>query len=416
MNVILFVCLMFASGFIQAQETVILKAKDIKSLIETRNERVSGKAYQVSAMEYRQGFLKRSFMPSLKVYGAQERFELGDTYRRTQPTYGAEVSVNVFNGMKDSLYDDVVDKRKERMETEKRVTVYQEIIKAKEIYWNLVFLENTLGVLSEVQEINSKNLKSAQTRIRAGVTTSADRFEFEIKDTEIKRGIDQINMQRKILERELITLLGYPEGSSVKIADKLEHLEGMESVGSHTEAQHQFLAKPSLVQAEENQLAAKMQARSWWPRVDAYAAQNQYNVRNGNVFDRQEGRDRVLGLRLTMNLFDFTSGNREASALRQEAEGSRAEAKYLSKQIENEAHSEIASLDFLHKQLHDAEENIKRAQGYFKVTMGEYSRGVKNSPDVMGSVDKLFEVKTKYFEILRDFYITRDHLRTKSEI
>ncbi len=416
MSVFLFAIVAVFSSSVLAQETVVLKVTDLKALVETRNERVTGKAYQVSAMEYRKGYLKRSFLPSLKVYGAQERFQLGDSYRRTQPTYGAEVSVNIFNGMRDSLYDDVVDKRKERIETEKRVTAYQEIIKAKEIYWNLVYLENAMSVLGEIQQINSKNLSSAQRRIRAGVTTSADRYEFEIKATEIQRGMDHVLMQKKILERELISLIGYTEGSVIKVADKLEHVEGMEAIGDHSEAQHRFLAQPSLVQSEENQIAAKIQSRSWWPRVDAYAAQNQYNVRLGNVFNEQEGKETVFGVKMTMNLFDFTSGNREASALKAEAEGSKAEAKYLVKQMENEAHSEIATLDYLHKQIHDAEDNIARAVGYYKVTMAEYSRGVKNSPDVLGSVEKLFEVKTKYYEILRDFYITRDHLRTKREI
>ena len=416
MKMFLFLTVSLSSFTAIGQETVTLRANDIKNLVETKNERVSGKEHQVAAMEHRQGYLKRSFLPSLKVYGAQERFQLGDSYRRTQPTYGAELSVNLFNGTKDKLYDDVVDKQKERVGSEKRVTLYQEIIKAKEIYWNLVYLSNAKVVLEEVQQINLKNLKSSQSRIKAGVTTTADRYEFEIKDTEIKRGVDQLQMQQSALERELISLLGYPDGSKVNLADKLEHFDKMEVFGGHSEIQHHFLAKPSLIQAEENQLSAKMQARSWWPKVDAYIAQNQYNVRSGNNFDRQEGKETVAGVRLTMNLFDFTSGNREAAALKAEAEGSKSEAKYLYRQIENEAHSEIASLDFLHRQLHDAEENVKRAQGYYKMTMSEYSRGVKNSPDVIGSVDKLFEVKTKYYEILRDFYITRDHLRTKSEI
>lgn len=415
MRIALFLYLALYGWNCMAEDVVTLKASDIKNLIESRNERVSSKSFQVSAMEYRQGFLKRSFFPSLKIYGAQEHFEL-NSYRRTQPTYGAEVSVNLFNGTKDSLQNDVIDKRKERMETEKRVTVYQEIIKAKEIYWNLVFLGDSLKVLQQIQEINAANLKSAQRRIRAGLTTSADNYEFEIKDTEIKRSIDQINMQKRILEKELAVLIGSPENASLKIVDKFEHTDGMEFVGTHTENQHLFLAKPSLVQAEENKLAAKIQARSWWPKVDAYAAQNKYNVRLGNVFDRQEGKESVVGVRLSMNLFDFTSGNREASALEAEAEGSKADANYLERQIENEAHAEIASLDFLHRQLHDAEENINRAEGYYKVTMQEYSRGVKNSPDVLGSVDKLLEIKTKYIEILRDFYVTRDHLRTKTEI
>lgn len=251
--------LMFFSA--SAEQTIALKSTEIRSLIESRNERVSSKAHQVSAMERRQGYLVRSFLPSLKLYSAQERFELGNNFRRTQPTYGAEVSVNLFNGTKDSLYSDVVHKRKERIETEKRVTTYEEVIKAKELYWNLVFIDKAKKVLNEILTVNSNNLKSAQQRIRAGVTTSADRFAFEIKATEVQRGLAHLDMQKKILEREIVSLLGYPEQTQIQAVDSLEHKEGMENFGNHTELQHQFLAKPSLVQAEENHLAAKIQSR-----------------------------------------------------------------------------------------------------------------------------------------------------------
>jgi outer membrane protein TolC len=412
----LFLTLFLMPAQAQAQGTLRLKGSDIKTIVENRNDRVISRTHQISAMQSRKGFLKRSFLPSLKLYGAHERFQLGNNYTRTQPTYGAELSVNLFNGTKDKLYDDVINKRKDRIGSEKRVTLYQEIIKAKETYWNLIYLDSALKVFNEIQSINSNNLKSVERRMRAGTTTSADRYEFQIKDTEIKRGKDEILMQKKILERELLLILGYDQGVTLALTDKLEHLDRMEDIGQHSEKQHKFLAQPSLIQAEENQISAKIQARSWWPKVDAFVAYNQYNVRNGNVFEAQEGKEAVMGLRASMNLFDFTSGNREAQALKSEAESSKSEANYLTQQIENEAHSEIASLDFFHNQIHEAEENIKRAEGYFKLTLSEYSRGVKNSPDVLGSVDKLFEVKTKYLEILRDFYVTREHLTTKNEI
>jgi outer membrane protein len=412
----LLLIIFFWAQYALGEDSLNLSTKDIKTFVETRNERVASKEFQTHAMSYRQGFLKRSFLPSLKIRAAQERFQLGDNYRRTQPDYGAEVSVNLFNGTKDSLHNEIINKKKERIGSEKRITLYEEIVKAKEIYWTLVYLNRALETLGEIKEINSANLKSAQRRIRSGVTTSADRYEFEIKNIELKRTIDQVNLQRKKLEREILNLLGYDDVKKLVLTDKMDHFEGMEKIGEHTESQHQFLAKPALVRAEENEISAKMQSRSWWPQVDAYVARNQYNVRNGNVFDAQEGRETVVGVRMTMNLFDFSSGNREASALKAEAQGSKSEARYLVREVENEAHTEIEALDFLHRQVHDAEENIQRAQGYVKLTLDEYMRGVKNSPDVLGSVDKLLEVKTKYLEILRDFYVTRDHLLSKNEI
>ena len=39
---------------------------------------------------------------------------------------------------------------------------------------------------------------------------------------------------------------------------------------------------------------------------------------------------------------------------------------------------------------HNAEENIKRAERYYRLTQSEYNRGVKNSPDVLGASQRLF--------------------------
>ncbi len=413
---IFFGIIIFFSSYAYSEQEYSLKINDLKSLVETRNERVISKNHQTKAWSNRHGFLKRSFLPSLKLYGAHERFQLGDNYTRTQPTYGGEISVNLFNGTRDSLNNKILNKKKVRSESEKKVTLYHEIIKAKETYWNLVYIDKTLILLDEIKKINLSNLTSAQRRVKTGVTTRADLYEFQIKDTELKRTAEHLNMQKEILKRELLNFIGFEEDSKISLADKMDHFEGMEKVNNHSEAQHQFLAKPYLVQAEENELSAKMQSRSWWPRIDGFVALNQYNVRNGNVFGPQEGKETVVGLRASMNLFDFTTGNKEAAALYAESESSKSEAKYLEREIENEAHSEITYLNFLHQQIHDAEENIKRAQDYLKLTLNEYSKGVKNSPDVLGSIDKLLEVKSKYNEMLKDFYITRDHLLSKSEI
>ncbi len=412
---IIFIVLIF-NQITFAKESLTLKSADIKQLIESQNARVKGKNYQAKAMIHRQGYLKRSFLPSLKIQGAQERFSLGQNYTRTQPTYGAELSLNLFNGLKDQLQNQVINKKKQRVDSEIKVSLYEEIIKAKEIYWTLVYLNQTFVALSEVKKINQTNLSSVERRIKSGSATTADRFEFLMKQTEIDSNLKKVNMQKEILDKELGSILGFSNIEKIILADKFEHFEKMEDIGNHNEAQHQFLALPALLQSEENEILARIQSRSWWPRIDAFVAFNEYNVRNGNVFGPQEGQETVMGLRLSMNLFDFMSGNTEASALRADAEGSRFESQYLSKLIENEAHTEITSLNFLHQQIHDAEENIKRSEGYLKITLAEYSRGVKNSPDVLGAIDKLFETKNKYNEILRDFYITRDHLKTKSEI
>lgn len=415
-TILVFITVLLLPLALCAAEPISIGSEDIQEIINSKNSRVAGKDQVISAMNYRQGFLKRSFMPTVLVRGAQERFTLGSDYTRTQPDYGAEVIVNIYNGSKDKLYGDLMDKRKDRISSERRVVLYTEVIRAKELYWNLVFLDAKMKLLQDTMAMNKNNHRAAERRIRGGVATQADRFEFEMKGVDMQREMDQITMQKNIYQRELIALLGYAEGSMIRAKQELVHEHDLQNLAHHTEAQHRFLAQPSSLQADEHDISANIESRSWWPRVDAYAGYNRYNVRTGNVFDAQEGEGTVVGLRVVMDTSKLVSGNREASALKAEAEGAKSEARYLERAVENEAHSEIETLHFLHAQVHSAEENVQRADRYFKLTLQEYGRGVKNSPDVLGATDKWIESQTKYLEILRDFQVTRDHLVTKNQI
>ncbi|OYZ13487.1 MAG: hypothetical protein B7Y39_17580, partial [Bdellovibrio sp. 28-41-41] len=82
-------------------------------------------------------------------------------------------------------------------------------------------------------------------------------------------------------------------------------------------------------------------------------------------------------------------------------------------QAHSHIENEVAELKLLHSQVHDAEENIVRAEKYYKLTQSEYARGVKNSPDMLSASEKIFEVKNKRLEILKDFNLKQAHVLAK---
>jgi outer membrane protein TolC len=121
----------------------------------------------------------------------------------------------------------------------------------------------------------------------------------------------------------------------------------------------------------------------------------------------------VIGLRVSLTLFDGLTAYRESSALKAESQAAEFDLAFQREDMLAHIHNELSELELLHSQVHDAEVNIKRAFRYYSLTQSEYSRGVKNSPDVLGAAEKLFDMKQKHLAIIRDFQIAKAHVLSK---
>ena len=104
---------------------------------------------------------------------------------------------------------------------------------------------------------------------------------------------------------------------------------------------------------------------------------------------------------------------REAQALDQEAAAAKLMAEHKRRETAIHVRAELAQLKLLHDQVHETEQNIARAERYYKITQSEYARGVKNSPDVLGASDKLFDARHSRLETIRDYQVAKSHLMSK---
>jgi outer membrane protein len=170
------------------------------------------------------------------------------------------------------------------------------------------------------------------------------------------------------------------------------------------------------IQGEQNILASQKNKRERWPKLDAYAAIKRYNEQiesAGQDAANDMKNESVIGLRITMNLGSGFESNREAKALFIEAQAARTFAAYEKQQIEIDIKSEMAQLKSLFEQIQETDQNIKRAENYYKFTQSEYNRGVKNSPDVLGASEKLFDTKNKHLETIKNYQVAKAHLISK---
>ncbi len=403
---ILLPCVSFAQG-------VVVNSQNIKELIEAKNAKVQVSKSELEAAEKRTGSFGRSFIPNIEFHASQETFKKGQQDSKTQPAYGAEASVNLFNGGKDHLESSIRDLEAGKKSFEAQKTLVDELEKARSIYWELTYLQEKKGLLEKTLEVNKQNLAAAQRRIRSGVATDSDRFEFEMKNVDLQRDLKDVQLRLVQQKRVLGLALGFDAKTEISLNEALQHDHDYESKLQLPEKTPEFLYKDVELAAKQNELLARQSGRSWMPRLDAYAGYNQYNEREEEFPDSADRKESVMGLRLSLNLSQSVDAIRESAAQRKLAAANSRLANHLQQESGLEIQKELEDLRFLHDQIHDAEENISRAESYYRMTQSEYARGVKNSPDVLGASEKLYDMRNKRLEIIKNFQTSKAHLLSK---
>jgi outer membrane protein len=390
-----------------------LTFEKLKEILEKRNSRVESTRLEVEAAKSRQGSLLRSFLPSVELSGAQESFAMGSRTQKTQPNYGAEVKVNVFNGGRDQIQSEIRDLTTQKREVQLERVFSEELQRARSLYWEIIYSQDHISLVEYSIKINNQNLTAAERRIRSGVATASDRFEFEMKSVDLKRDLDEAKLQLRNQKMELSIVLNVAPTDEIQINRQLGHDHNFEELLKHSPKDYAFLFKENELQSEATALNSKSQGRTWWPKLDAFASYRQFSEREKDFIQASERVETILGLKMTLNFPAGFESGREASALDFESQAHTKLMDYQRKEIEARIENEFLDLRLRHNQVHDAEENILRADQYYKLTQSEYSRGAKNSPDVLGASDKLYEMKHKRLEIIRDFQISKSNILAK---
>jgi outer membrane protein len=397
----------------QASQAVEINSSLLKSLVATKNIRVEAAKLETEAALERKGSLLRSFLPSIELYGAQESFKIGKQDQKSQPLYGVEAKINIFNGGRDLLQSDIRDLQVQKKTFESARIESEVLEEVRNTYWEIIYYINKIELLNSAVKVNGDNLKSAQRRISSGVATESDRVEFEMKSVELNQELLESKLHLELKTRHIAVLLGFDNYKELTFSEKLEHEHNYEMALAHNKKDHEFLYKETEIQSAVNQLSATQLNRNWVPKLDAYASYNQFNEREkefANAEDRTESR---VGVRLSLSLEEAFESYKEAASLKKEALSAKKMSELKKKEIDIHVSNEMAELELLHSLVHAAEENIARAEKYYKLTQSEYARGVKNSPDVLGASEKLFETKKKHIEIVRDFQIAKAHILSK---
>lgn len=398
------------SKMTMAANVVALSADDLPKLLRSKNQNVSGAALLTEAAQARTGHLVRSYLPTLRAEAGGERFQTGTYSERTQAYGGAEVRINLFRGGRDLLEERARDSQVLVSEAGAKKAFESEITHARQLYWRLVFNKEMIRLLGKVVGNNERYLEMANRRIARGISTETDRLDFQIHRSQLKEDIESLTHENILLQISLAAVLGMESETEFKTEDNISHIHDEELLAAKFEPS----THPEVESLRANQglfSSQRNQEYLWWtPSVDVYGGYYLYTLRERDYLSRGLRDDRVVGLKLTFNIFDGFQSTANAGAFAAQANAYEEQASQRARSVDAQVKVAKEDLKHDHELIHQSEERIEQGKKYLVRTLDEYNRGVKNSIDVLGAVQRQVAFQRQYAERRKNYQITKSGL------
>jgi outer membrane protein TolC len=340
------------------------------------------------------------FYPTLNAVTGFANNRTNDKPNETGYVGYFEGNLNLYRGFKDQA---IISQR----EIDQRISHLELEVKKRDLRLNLTELVSEVISLHKLQHILEEEYKVTQIqkqmaakKVAAGLTGLVDNFEIDLRENEIK--IEQAQIDQKHLEvhQKFIRLFG--EDISDTELGNLD-FSGIDVLTQYPSSDISLEKTLDFQQAfalEEKAAIEKKELKSdFLPSVDLFYNFGRLTPSENSPMNFNEYK---YGLMVTIPLFsglDTHYKTKSATLLIQAAEK-------LKFQKRNDVQSDIGisktKLTEL-KWLFDLnEQKLISAQKYFDLTLSEYKRGIKNSPDLVGSTERLFSSKKKKVEILKE--------------
>lgn len=379
----------FASNLTELEQQLVTQNPQIKSL-EAKLE--SEQAHIRSQ--------RGSLLPEVYLAGG---YEIKKTVHEPSEGYVGYIggSWNLFKGGQDVYESRILKGKNEVNKLELEVTKRQLKRQLREFYYTVLANKKQLALLHEKEEALKRQRQMAVKKITAGLSSEIDSLEIDLEENSLKSEKEILLSEISQNTKNLGTLLNSelrPEQISEKGTFDL-NFETQDLVERFDETP---AFKMQLALEEISQISLSQKKSSFLPTVDL---ETRYGRITGEYADPLTGAESQVSLLLKWNLFSGFSNTNQYRM----ASYNYDSQKYTKKNAQNEIRKDLGNLLTNKKNiLHLLEYQKLRLQmtaKYYELTLAEYKRGIKNSPDLQNATSSLFEVKKKLIDLEKDLSI-----------
>jgi outer membrane protein TolC len=346
-------------------------------------------------------------MPQLSVEGGPLSTKFDDDKNSGTTLYG-RADWNLYRGGRDQ---DAIDKSKIKRELDRKKyeAVKSRVVREiSRVYYELLFLLEGTALKEKALEMNQEQMKLAKLKKSSGFTSSADVIEFELREATLNSDLKMFSQVISEKSRELSVLLGRKDSSIPNLVKG--HLKREDSPTLSRESILSRL-KDSNIEIAEAQAELQMSQKDASIAKSGFLPAIDLEAKYGRIANEErvfsDNNNYSVMLKVSVPLFSGleTINQTRAASSTIAAKDAATSRKSLSAYAETE--NLLSQLSTLTDRLNLEEKNLSKSEEYYKITLGEYRRGVKNSPDMVGASERLLEARIRNLEYRKDYYLTK---------
>jgi outer membrane protein TolC len=391
--------------FLSISVHALIGADGIFKTVEASNQEVLALQKNSEAKQASDKASISGFLPTLSAVGGWQKNTVDDP-RDSEKGYNGylEGKLNIFRGFKDQSFS-------ERKELDRKIANIELEMKKREVraeitqvLGDMISLHKLQAILQEELSVNKNQKQMAQKKVSAGLTSRVDNLEFELRESEILLEQKQIDQEHDENHQKFFKVAGThfqdTDLTHVDFSPESEFLNLKRQMNLDQNLDYQ---KANLYQSQAE--IEKSEIRSdFLPTLDFTYAVGRLTPTEEDSFKFNESK---YGVQLTIPLFsgfETYYKTKSVSLLSQSFENTK-------NHIRNVVNSDFEILSMKLKELTYAfqinEKKISNTEKYYNLTLAEYKRGIKNSPDLVSATERYFSAKKKKLEILKTLEILK---------
>lgn len=276
------------------------------------------------------------------------------------------------------------------------------------VYYELLFLLESSDLKRKAIEMNQDQMKLGKLKKSSGFTSGADVIEFELRDATLNSDLKMLTQEISEKSRELSILLGRKDSKTPLIVKG--HLTRDSSINLNRDSliaqlrTSNFDIAEAQAEIQISEMDKQIAKSGFLPSVDLEATYgklaNEERVYAGND-------NYSVALKVSVPLFSGLETLNQTRSARAKVVAKTATASRKNLSTLAEAENLFSRLGTLNDRLNLEEKNLSKSEEYYKITLGEYRRGVKNSPDMVGASERLVDARIRNLEYRKDYYLTK---------
>lgn len=368
------------------------------------NVEISSLSSKIESLNQEKKINKSLFLPELSINTGIGTQRLIDNLYETDkgPYLFIDGKINLYRGGRDSTLQNKTELLTSISKIDREIKKRNLNIEAFKIVTEINFLVQDNQLIQEELNRNKTEQAMANKKVSAGLTTSVDLLDFDLKKENLNNELEKNNLKKEELEKTLVNLFG----TTISLQSLLENYS--------TNYPKDSLIDPNIEESPAKILSAKQTELSnldkknyqaeYLPTIDLEAKWGQITPQE--KFFNSDKREHQVALNLNIPLFSgFSTSGKIQQAVIEAAQVNR-QARQTENDLKSKKEIELKKIGLLKRILSSLEKSISVAQKYRELTIGEYKRGVKNSPDVVSASDKSFELQRKILETRNEFLTT----------